>query len=146
MAVLRKPFHTLGTALSFWVSSTLSYVSLLQPSRLLDARSSCLEKRSQLGDLCAAVVIAPPDIFLIIFAAVVTRSTGLIATYLLARGIKLMTLEQLLRNTSISNAFMTQIALRRLTPTGLGLLLLWAVSHKEGSHRCDSSLLVIRTS
>lgn len=73
-------------------------------------------------------VLVSPTILPILFAAVVTRSTSSIATYLLERGVKLMTLEQLLHSTSISSAFLTQIALRRLTPVGVALLILWSFS------------------
>ncbi|MCJ1382065.1 hypothetical protein MMC17_005177 [Xylographa soralifera] len=64
----------------------------------------------------------------IIFAAVAAQSLKILATYKVERGLRLMTLEQLISSHSVAGAIKQPFLLRRLDWISIALLFLWSSS------------------
>ncbi|MCJ1393765.1 hypothetical protein MMC18_006641 [Xylographa bjoerkii] len=64
----------------------------------------------------------------IIFAAIAAQSLKILATYKVERGLRLMTLEQLISSHSVAGAIKQPFLLRRLDWISIALLILWSLS------------------
>ncbi|MCJ1377999.1 hypothetical protein MMC17_001095 [Xylographa soralifera] len=87
---------------------------------------------SKLGAGVVEAVQVGVSIWPIVFAAIVAQSLKMLASYKVERGLRLMTLEQLITSHSVASAIKQPFFLQTINWTSIALILLWSLSPLAG--------------